>query len=260
MSFRGENLSELTDLCNFELEKFKCWTISNRLTVNRDRTVFNIVSNLNVQRDNVCICFDREQLNCVTNVKYLGVILDDTLKFNDHIRYVVSKISKAAGILSRLKTLIPLSALKSLYYSLVHPYLNYCNLIWGAASNIHINPLFLLQKRILRIMFNRPFLDHTNALFFESGILKVMDIYKYNLSNFMFLNQHDQIFQNISNYNTRRRNLLIPQFERLTSTQRSINFRGPHAWNRLPVHIRETESLGSFRGSVKEYFLNSYRA
>ena len=258
MSFKGDNISDLITVCNNEIDKFRIWTIANRLTVNKDKTVFNIISNINFDRDAVSIYFDNQMLACVSNLKYLGVIFDDSLKFEDHIGYISNKISKAVGILNKLKTHLPFSALKTLYYSLVHPYLNYCNLVWGGTYPTHLNHLLILQKRILRIIFQRPYLEHTNPLFLESKILKINDLYKYNLSKFMFLNRNNPLFQNISSYSTRNQNLLIPQFQRLTLTQHSINFQGPHFWNQLPLNIRNSNSLSIFQKNVKNLYLETY--
>ena len=258
MSFKGNNIANLISVCNNEMENFKNWTLANRLTVNKDKTVFNIVSNINFDREIVLIYYDDQILSCVTNIKYLGIIIDDSLKFKDHIGFISNKISKAVGILNKLKTHLPFFALKTLYYTLVHPYLNYCNLVWGGTYPTHLNHLIVMQKRILRIIFQRSYLDHTNPLFFESGILKINDLYKYNLSKFMFLNQNNPIFQNNSNYNTRNQNSLIPQFQRLTNTQHSVNFQGPHFWNQLPPYIRNSNSLSIFQKNVKKFYLTSY--
>ena len=258
MSFRGDNIVELITVCNNELEKFRDWTVANRLTVNKDKTVFNIVSNIHFNSELVLIYFDDHMLSCVKNVKYLGIIIDDSLKFKDHIEYISGKVSKAVGILNKLKTHLPFFALKTLYYTLVHPYLNYCNLVWGGTYPTHLNHLKVLQKRILRIIFQRPYFEHTNPLFFESEILKINDLFKYNLSKFMFLNQNNPIFQRNSQYITRNPNLLTPQFQRLTITQHSINFQGPHLWNQLPVNIQNSNSLNIFQKNVKKIYLNSY--
>ena len=259
ISFKEGDITELVTVVNYELDKFKTWTIANRLTVNKDKTVFNIISNININRQDIIIVFDNEVLNYVSNVKYLGVFLDDRLKFKEHIRYVGSKVSKAVGILNRLKSQLPFFTMRTLYHTLVHPYFNYCNLIWGGTYRSHLHPLIIIQKRIIRIIFNRPYLDHTNPLFFDGKILKIEDLYKYNLGKFMFLNQNDPIYQNNNAYDLRSQDLLVPQFERLTTTQHSVHFQGPHLWNQLPIELGNSNSLNIFVRYLKEYFLNEYQ-
>ena len=69
--------------------------------------------------------------------------------------------------------------MSSLYYSLVYPYLIYCNVLWGGTYSTIIDKLFLLQKKIIRIMFNANYQFHTTPLFFQAKILKVADIHEY---------------------------------------------------------------------------------
>ena len=63
---------------------------------------------------------------------------------------------------------------------------------------IHLQPLFLMQKRIIRILVNAPFLAHTDPLFFSCNILKLNDIFTYSLCIFMFKNLN--LFQKISTH------------------------------------------------------------
>ena len=106
------------------------------------------------------------------SVRFLGVILDNKLKFNLHIDHICNKVSKSIGILYKLKNVTNQKCLTSMYYSLVYPYLSYCSLVWGKAYDIHLKPLEIQQKRCLRIMNYKPFLEHTEPLFYSNEILK----------------------------------------------------------------------------------------
>ena len=98
---------------------------------------------------------------------YLGVLIDEQLNFKSHIDYVCGKVAKSVGVLYRLKNYVPLQTLKSLYYAFIgFPYLNYCNIIWGGTYSSHLQPLIVLQKKVIRIICNKPFNSHTNSLFF----------------------------------------------------------------------------------------------
>jgi len=59
------------------------------------------------------------------NLKYLGVLLDNKLSWKPHVQKVTTHLSRASGILSKLKYYTTLPALKVVYNSLIHPYLNY---------------------------------------------------------------------------------------------------------------------------------------
>ena len=45
----------------------------------------------------------RNVVECVTKTKFLGVIIDNKLEWNDHITYVKSKISKTIGLFYKMR-------------------------------------------------------------------------------------------------------------------------------------------------------------
>ena len=80
------------------------------------------------------VLLERQVLQQATDTKFLGVIIDDKLKWNKHMDLIALKLSKGLGIIGRAKNKLPESILKVLYYTLIYPYLNYCCIIWGSAS------------------------------------------------------------------------------------------------------------------------------
>ena len=187
----------------------------------------------------------------------MGVIVDDRLSFREHISYKGGKISKSLGILYNLKSFIPKAGLINLYYSIVYPHLIYCNLAWGGASAVHLNTLFVLQKRAIRIIHSMQYRDHTNGKFLESEILKLNDIHKYLLAVYMFTSDSSQ-YERTHPYLTRNRNMLNPMFNRLTQSQRSLFFSAPTVFNTLPDVVRNAPSIGSFKIKLKRFLLGSY--
>ena len=88
----------------------------------------------------------------IVEKKFLGVTIDNNFKWNDHITYVKSKISKTIGLFYKMRQYFGRKALVNLYYSLIFPYLIYCNEIWGNASSVHLDPNIKNQKRCVRII------------------------------------------------------------------------------------------------------------
>ena len=91
--------------------------------------------------ESIDIKFKKISLTYKNNITFLGIILDDKLKFPAHIHYICNKISKSIGILNKLKLSLPVYTIKMIYYASIFPYLNYCNIIWGNTFDIHLNPL-----------------------------------------------------------------------------------------------------------------------
>ena len=249
---------DLTHNCNEQLTQFYEWTLANRLSLNLDKTCILSVSNNNNPTNTPAVILNNETLHFVDNTKFLGVLLEHNLYCQKHISYICSKISKSLGILYKLQEFLPVTSLIGLYYTFVYPYLIYCIPVWGSTTENHLYPLIVLQKRIIRIINKKPFLYHTNDLFFENEILKIHEIYKFRTAVRLYkLNNFSQ-FQTNHAYNTRFRQQLRPTFERLTQPQRSINYRGPMIYNEIPEYIKNAENLCLFKKRLKRFYIDTY--
>ena len=81
------------------------------------------------------------------STKFLGINIDKHLKFEDHISNTTKKISKSIGILHRLNSYMPQNILKTIYNTLILPYISYAIEAWyGAPENIR-HRIFVLKKK-----------------------------------------------------------------------------------------------------------------
>ena len=103
--------------------------------------------------------------NVTERVKFIGVILDEHLSWKPHILSVSREISKSIGIIYKSSFCLPKTSLRSLYCSLVYPYLTYCVSVWGSTYQSNLNRIIILQKKIIRIISKVSFDAHTRVLF-----------------------------------------------------------------------------------------------
>ena len=87
----------------------------------------------------------------VTQFNFLGLTIDENLNWQAHIQKVSNRISRALGVLSKVKRYLPKHILRLLYNSLILPHLQYSVLAWGSKNN----RLVKLQKRAVRIINNQ---------------------------------------------------------------------------------------------------------
>ena len=194
----------------------------------------------------------------------MGVVLDDKLTWKSHVKHIHTKISQALGIVYKVRQFLPSKALITLYYSLIYPYLQYCNTVWGSANKTILQPITMLQKRSIRLVSNAAFLAHTDPLFKELGLLKFVDInrletlkFVYNQLNFSNTLQYTPI-ANIHNVNTRNRlNLRTPK-PKSELSKRFITYRGCIEWNKLPNDIITSPNNIVFKIRAKKHLLSSY--
>ena len=183
----GNNINTLTDQCNAELDNISKYIQSNRLSLNTGKTQAMIFStNPIIRNAQPQIVINRTNIDVVRSISFLGVKIDNSLTWTTHIAYISSKIAKSVGIIKKVSNVLNRNSLISLYTSLVVPYLNYCNLIWGNASTCHLNRIHLLQKKAVRTIYELPLCAHTARYFVQCNVLNIYDIYKLNCSIFLY--------------------------------------------------------------------------
>ena len=80
--------------------------------------------------------FNNTSVSHSSSQKYLGVILQSQLIFDEHLKMVSLKISKTLGLLRKLHNLLPRSALITIYKAFVRPYLDYGDILYDQAYNM----------------------------------------------------------------------------------------------------------------------------
>ena len=88
--------------------------------------------------------------------------MDSRLSWKNHINYINAKIRKTMGILNKLKLYFPICILRNIYDSLIMSHLNYGVLGWGYGNT---DSLFQIQKKIVRIISQSNYYDHTDPIF-----------------------------------------------------------------------------------------------
>ena len=96
----------------------------------------------------------------------------------------LKKISKTVRVIAQARLYLSSKTLQALYYSLVYPYLTYCNVAWSSTYCSSLNFIYVLQKRILRLIAKAHYLGNTAPLF---GQLKALDTNSIYLILFLFL-------------------------------------------------------------------------
>ena len=80
----------------------------------------------------------------------MGVLINDRLNWNDHLKTVCTKVSKNTDILYRTRKNLNTNTLLLLYQTLIQPYLEYCNIIWSVDDSDFLKKLFIKQKKDVR--------------------------------------------------------------------------------------------------------------
>jgi len=144
--------------CSFlqqQLLAFADWCSTNRMVVNPKKC-----SAISFSRKKNPIFFNYRLLEAeierVSRVKDLGVILDSELTFKQHVSYVVDKASRTLGCIFRIaKNFTDVYCLKSLYCSLSRSILECCAEVWSPNYNHGVERIESVQRRFLRFALRR---------------------------------------------------------------------------------------------------------
>lgn len=109
--------------------------------------------------------------------KYLGIILDENLSFEEHIKTLSKRVRKQIYVMKILRPVASLEVRRLVYTSLCQSLLQYCIGVWGGAAKSHMIKLERAQRGVLKVMFGKPRRYSTDKLFEEAAILTVRQLF-----------------------------------------------------------------------------------
>ena len=275
MFYCDKNINSLFDVVNNELEKVVQWFKANKLSLNIEKTNFMCFTRQkNIDFDNnpqFKIKIDGINIKKVSKINFLGILIDEKLRWHEHINKVAITISRTIGILRKVKNRLNLNAKIKIYNSLILSQLNYCNIIWGNANKTLLNRLLILQNKAIRLILDVDSQEHAPPLFKQLNILTIFDIHKLEMAKFMFkFKQKPEgfpfyLFEDYFRYNTtyhnyptrQHHNLHLKRF-RTEAGRKSIKYSGALFWNNLPDFLQNSISLTDLKSQFKKHFLSEY--
>ena len=205
------------------------------------------------------------------HIKYLGVMIDDSLSWKYHISYTCSRISSNIGVISKLRHYLSIHQLKQLYYNLIYPYLSYTIIAWGSAYKTHLKRLQSKQNTVLRLMFfaatSGPYTESALPFLNLLEVLTVNNVYRFHALKFTHLwhKEHlpslfDNLFQYAScrhTHNTRyalKQNFCKPR-PRTNIGKQMFSYQAIDLWRDIPYYLKDLSTF-SFAKEIKHYLLS----
>lgn len=193
-----------------DLDKIEKWLNANRLTPNTEKTNYMLIKQGASIDANFTINFANKTLNRVALVKYLGITIQENLKWNSHIQSTCRKIIGFSSIVKRLGNRINPSTKMSMYYSMIHSHLSYLSPIWNTtATNYEIANLQIAQNEAIRKIFCHEYTHEnlsTDDIRKKYSILNVARVNQFNNSLMIYkiINARMKTNYCINNANTHR--------------------------------------------------------
>ena len=174
-----------------------------------------------------------------------SAILHEHLEWQEFINSQLTKLNRAAGLLSKIRHYFPKFLLRTIYFSIFNSHLIYTCQIWGQKEST-IEKLSEIQDKAIRIISFKDKNYPTNELYYNKKILKIADYIE--LLNCLFvksilLNNHLPIFENLfkkasaaHSYSTghaTKNAVLLPQPQTDHYGKCPMTYQAASTWNNL---------------------------
>ena len=268
----AKDLKVLFSLGNEIIHNIYQWLLCNKLTINFEKTnyiIFKPNNSINqaINSHKLSLNINNIPISRTAAIKYLGVWLDEKLKWDTHITQLLKKVNSLLGIVYRKKYMLPMHCRKKIYFALVYSSLIYCIEAYGRANLCVINPLIVKCNSLLRVLQDKPRTYSVKELYRYYDTLPVNLLYKLFTLKLMYRVVHYKnslptvivnlfaINNDVHSYNTRSRHEFNLQSN---SCVKSISFIGPSMWFKLPKIYRECTSVINFVQRCKVFLFDEF--
>lgn len=242
------------------LSAIKQWMHPSFLSLNEKKTEIMFFDS-----DSPVPLIDSLSSNTHPHVKSLGVFLDSKFKFNKQVNAVVRTGFFQLRLLAKVKPYLSPHDLQKTAHAFISSKLDYCNGLYAGIDKSLLKRLQLLQNSTARLITGTSKRDHISPVLASLHWLPVSFRIDFKILMFVFKTRNGTappfLSDLISNYappRPLRSNdqllLTVPKTKKRSRGDRAFAAAGPRLWNSLPLHIRASHSLASFKSALKTHF------
>ena len=208
---------------------------------------------------------NNESIARVKSYKFLGIIIDEKLKWAEHKSYVSKKIIRNIGILYKTRDILSKEDLITQYNSFILPYLLYCLPVWGGTVLSKRDPIIKSQNRVLRVMAHKvrtiPAIQDLKDSVFDIKSLYQIELCMqvHDFFNNKLPTPNMELFKNeICTRTTRNtdQNKFISKLGKTKRQRTSFIYNSVETWNALPREYKVIEYKNKFSESIKTHYRN----
>ncbi len=246
------------------------WMLVNKLMINDGKTVFMLIGNgphlKKLSIDSLTV--GEESIPVSDCAKNLGAAFDSAMSMKSHINSVCQSGYYHLRNIARVRKCLTSEACETVVHAFISSRLDYCNTLLSGVPDCHLNKLQRLQNSAARVItFTRKY-DHITPVLYELHWLPVKKRiqFKILLLTYKALNGKAPAYiTEMLSYRESRptrymadRPLHIPKISCVTFGGRSFSVVAPKLWNSLPLVIRNSPSVESFKSQLKTHIFTSH--
>ncbi|KAK7108062.1 hypothetical protein V1264_015864 [Littorina saxatilis] len=244
------------------------WMSLNKLQLNSDKTEVMLACPkkfLNHPSLPASLTVNELPISFSPSVRSLGVTLDPTLSFQKHISNICKSAYLELRKISSVRHYLTADATKTLVCSLVLSKIDYCNSLLAGLPKYLLDRLQRIQNNAARLVFKSSKYEHATPLLHSLHWLPITKRIEYKLSSLSFAvvsGSAPEYLSELLNLYTPSRQLRsaadtrlfrLPTVQTKTCGERSFAYQAPVTWNRLPLPLRHTDSLTTFKTNLKTH-------
>ena len=230
---------------------FKSWADINGLIVNENKTATLIFKKGQARTESGTYKLDE-------SVRFLGIEIDQDLRFDKHTDVICKKISSGIFCLKQMRTWADRPTLISTYYALIQSHLSYGILAWGQLPKCRYERILRLQKWAIRIITYKGRKDSCRKLFRSLGILTFPALYIYHLLLYAYEEKSADHYrrEDLVHYNLRNKSDFNTERCRMKESQLFATFSYPRYYNGLPQEIKTINDSKNFKSAIRTFLIN----
>ena len=265
ISLSSISIDDLQNDLNLDLLNLQDWLHANKLSLNVVKTQSLIIGSgpsirMIENRPDAPPSFSigDQDIEMITNTRYLGVQIDSKLNWGKHIDTIKTKANRALGLIKYSKKYLPSDILNKMYRGIVEPHLSYCCSVWGCCSESKLDVLQKIQNRAARIVTSSPYDASAAPIIQNLGWPTISDLIRketatltYKSLNSLAPDYLSKLFAKCSDDRERflrssETDLKIPLLKTING-QKAFSYRGPKLWNSLERATKLAPSLKTFK-------------
>ena len=257
--------AELQLKLNEDLALVNDWLTTHKLTLNVSKTKLMVIAGRQklARVEEIELLVIENTIEQTDSFKYLGVKLNETMEWSDHIDYIHSKVAKRLELLKRVKHLLPVKSREIMYNTMIQPILDYGDIVWGDCFNqTQMDRSQVLQNKAAKIILNKPVYSSSTSALAGLGWKTLKVRRQFHRSLFFFKcsqNKSDFNFNlahrsSIHNYSTRSSSEFVTPKYTTNWGQSKSDYLFVKEFNLLSNTVKFSKSVS---GYIREYFSQS---
>ena len=270
-----DGLETITSALQEDLKNVSAWSDRNNMVINNTKTKCILVTGKRLNKKlsslSLQLTMQGTMVDQVNNQKLLGVTLDQSLNFDEHIQQLCKKLSQRIAVLRKIRKYLPIGERILYYNAMIKQTMMYGSIVWSSCSIENVNKVFKLQKRAARVILAADTRTNSVDLFKKLNWIPFYDEVKINKCTLVFkrflgdcppyltniLKTNRDIHSRVSRHGSY--NLVCPRFSRETEGGRSFAVSASRLWNSIPNSLKTCSSVSSFRNNLFNYYKDSYK-